>query len=189
MERQVTAQAWIEDGIMRGVLLAVGRVHCLHSEVETQDEEVEVEPHAQSVSHGNILEKAAEAKLSSRLVVIVSQSPNVSGINEECARELPEEPCPVLHIQVELHVTRLIDKINSSVLAGKASRAEPPDRPSPDTVCPSREIPLLEGKDVTVAIGVCNANPCMQHELVVIVELYVSREDDVCFHVLCIGDV
>ena len=134
MKRQVATQTWIKDRIMRGALLAVGGVDSLHTEVEAKDEEVEVEPQSQSVCHGYLLPEAVKLKLSSRLVGVVSDSPYITGIHEESAGELPEEPCPVLHVEVELHVSGLVDEVDGTVLSRKSSRPESPDRPSPDTV-------------------------------------------------------
>ena len=115
--------------------------------------------------------------------------PDVACIEEQCAIELPEEPCPVLHVEVELHVASLVDEVNLTVLAGKASGTEPPDRPSPDTVGSTREIAFLEGQNIAVAIGIGYTETHMQDELVVIIKPDILGVFQVGFDILGIGDV
>ena len=55
-------------------------------------------------------------ELSPRLVRIVAQGPDVSGIDKSSAIKLPKEEGTVFGIEVEFHVTGLVDEVNASVL-------------------------------------------------------------------------
>ena len=174
---------------MGGALFLVGWVDGLHTEVEAQDEEIEIETKSQSIRHGNLLEESVEPKLSAGLVGIVAQCPDVSRIDKQCAGEFPKQSGPVLHVQVELHVASLVDEVDLTVLTGKAARTEPSDRPTSHTICSAREIALLEGEDGAVAIGIGNTESGVEDELVVVVKPYVLGVFHVGLDILRIGNV
>ena len=112
----------------------VGRVDGFHAQVEAQDEILEVEAHASPIAHRQLLEEMGDAELSSRLVGIVAQGPDVAGIDEQGPAELPEELCAVFGIQVNLHVARLVDEVDASVLLLVLAGSERAHAPSAHAV-------------------------------------------------------
>ena len=89
MEGQVPAQAGMDDGIMC-LFLFKGGINGLHTQVEAQDEVVEVQAQTHAVANGDVIKQTRELELTARLVLIVAQGPDVTGIQEHSPRELPK---------------------------------------------------------------------------------------------------
>ena len=169
VEREVAAEGRVHDGVMFAACL-IGRVDGFHACVETQDKIVEVKTKAETVSHGYLLVKLVEAKLSARLLGVRAKGPNVACVYEEGAVKLPEQVCAQLGVEVELHVARLVYEVDASVGSLEPTRSELSHAPSAHGACSSREIAFLERQDVAVAVRISNAQPCMESERVVLVE-------------------
>ena len=129
VERKVAAEVRVEDGVML-VIALIGRIDGLHSAIKTENEVIEVESQAKSIRISYLLVELIPLELSAWLVGIVAERPDVSGINERRAVELPKEMGTKLNVEVELHVARLIDEVNAPVGASELSRAELPHAPS-----------------------------------------------------------
>ena len=157
MEGEVATDSGVDDGIVGGTLVLIGGIDCLHTEIEAKDEEVEIETKTQSIGHRHLLEDIGEAELSAGLVGIVAQCPDVARIDKQGSGEFPKQLCPIFEVEVEFHVARLVDEVDLTVFACKASGTESSHRPASHTVGSSREISLLEGQDGAVAVGIGNA--------------------------------
>ena len=112
------------------MLALVGWVYGLHARIETQDEIVEVKAKPQSVSNSNLLIKLIPLKLTAGLLGIVTQSPDIARINEHSTVELPEQVRTELCVEVEFHVTRLDDEVDTTIMTAELSRSELTDAPS-----------------------------------------------------------
>ena len=100
---------------MLSAILVCG-IYSLHAHIESQDKIVEIEPHAQTVCRSELVIEFSDIKLSSRLVRIFPQCPNIAAIDEHRTVELPKEVSAVLHVEVNLHVTRLIDEVDGTIV-------------------------------------------------------------------------
>lgn len=90
----------------------ISRIYGFHSGIESQNEEIEVESETYAVAHGYLLVELVEAECTARLFGIFAYGPDVSGIDEECAVELPEQICSIFEVDVELYVARLVDEVD-----------------------------------------------------------------------------
>ena len=152
VQREVALEAGINDG---EVLLGggVGRIYCLHAAVETQDEVVEVETNAQTVGNGQLPPEGIEAELPARLFRIFADGPNVAGIDKCGSVNLPEYVGTIFQIQVQLHVARLVDKVDAPVLALERTGAETAHRPAAHAVGTATEVTFLVRQNGAVAEG------------------------------------
>ena len=169
VEGKVAAKARMQNRIVLA-RSGMGWVHGLHAEVEAQDKVVEIQSETKSVGHSQFAEETMEAELPALLVGIIAQGPDVSGINEGCTVEFPEEERAVFEVQVDFHVARLVDEVDASAGAPEATRPQFAHAPATHRVGTTREIAFLERQNRTVAIGIGNAEISMGHELVVLVE-------------------
>ena len=140
----------------------VTRIDGLHAEVETKYEIAEVHPQSDAVGYCHLLPQAAGLELTARLVGIVAESPHIAGIDEEGSLELPEEVATQFGIEVNLHVTRLVDEVDAAVFAGIASGTERAHTPSANAVGTAREIAFLEGQHIAVTIRHSNTDTGME---------------------------
>ena len=167
MEGKVSAQAWMDNGIVC-LFLFVGRVDCFHTQVETQDEIVEVQSNAHTVAHSQIVEQSRELELSAWLVLIVAERPDVSCIDKERPVELPKQKRTVFQVHVELHVACLRDEVDLTVLVLITARSQTTHTPSAHTVGTTSKVTLLKGQHLTVAIGIGDAETGMEYQLTLI---------------------
>ena len=133
MEGEITAEIGMGDGVMLAAVL-VGGIDGFHAHIKAQDEIVEIEADAQAIRHGYLLVEGIDLELTSWLVGIITQCPDITTIEEERTIEFPEEVRAVFKIEVELHVTRLVDEVDGSIVALERSRSESADAPSTDGV-------------------------------------------------------
>ena len=133
MEGEVARELGINDGIML-FLVVIHGVDGLHTHVETNDEIVEVQSQSQTIAYSYLLPEVIEMELSLGLLLIVSDGPDVTGIQEQGAIELPEELGTVLHIQVELHITGLVDEVYASVTTDESTRTQRAHTPASHTI-------------------------------------------------------
>ena len=108
---------------MLSAILVCG-IYSLHAHIESQDKIVEIEPHAQTVCRSELVIEFSDIKLSSRLVRIFPQRPNIAAIDEQGTVELPKEVGTILDAEVEFEVTRLIDEVDAAVSSVIFSRTE-----------------------------------------------------------------
>ena len=69
MERIVAAELLMKNGEMLAMCI-VSRIDGLHTQIETQDEIIEIHPQAQSVCHSYLLVELVQLELSAGLFVI-----------------------------------------------------------------------------------------------------------------------
>ena len=169
MEGEVAAEVGMHNGVMLTVIV-VGRIDRLHTHVEAQDEVIEVEAQPQAVRRGNLLIKLIKLELATRLLSVVTQRPDVTRVDECCALKFPKEECAVFHVQVQLHVTRLIDEIDAPVLTFVASRTQLTHAPASDAIGAAGKITFLKRQNIAVAIRVSDSEITMQHQFIVAVK-------------------
>ena len=133
VEGIVATELWMNNRIVL-VTLLVGGIDGFHAQVETQDEEIEVETKSQAVTDGQLAGQVLETELSARLFVIFAQRPDVTGIDEEGSAELPEQLGAVLHVEVELHVARLVDEVDGSIALLVFARSQRTHAPAAHTI-------------------------------------------------------
>ena len=153
VEGEVAAQAGMGEGIVFAGTL-IRWVDAFHSHIKAENEIVEVEAKTHSIAHSYLLEEGVISKLSAWLVLVVAQGPHVAGIYKECTVDLPKEVCTIFEIDIQLHITSLVDKVDIAIFASKLSRTEISHTPSPHTIRTSREIAFFEGKNTAVAIRI-----------------------------------
>ena len=68
----------------------IGRIHSLHAKIETDDEIVKVKAQAESIANGNLRGEIFQGELSTRLFLVIAQSPDVAGIHEEGTTQFPK---------------------------------------------------------------------------------------------------
>lgn len=141
MEGGVAAPGGVEKGPW---LLAAGRVVGLHAEVEAEKEVGEVHAQADTVCGGDLLVEFVECKFAVGLVFVFLYSPDVAGVDKDCAFEHPEEFGPVFDAEVEAYVAALVYEVGDEVAAVVCSGAERSDAPSADTVCSAGVEALFE---------------------------------------------
>ncbi len=110
VEGEITAEVWMNDGI---AMLSTGidGIDGLHTTIETEDEEVEVEADAKTIGEGNLLIELIKLKLTTRLAGIVANGPDIAGIHENGTLDLPEQLAAELHAGIELDIACLIEEV------------------------------------------------------------------------------
>ena len=141
MEISIAFPVGVDDG---PALLVYGRVHGFETEVETKKEVGEVHAQADTVCGGDLLVEFVECKFAVGLVFVFLYSPDVAGVDKDCAFEHPEEFGPVFDAEVEAYVAALVYEVGDEVAAVVCSGAERSDAPSADTVCSAGVEALFE---------------------------------------------
>ena len=136
-----------------------------------------------------MFQELVKLELSTRLVVVRTDGPDVTGINKKRTSYFPEQMCAIFHVEVQLHVSRLVDEVDTSVLADIRTRTKSANTPSAHAIGSTREISFFKRQDSTVSIGISNSKSGMEYELVVVVQLYVTCEVNIPLYVLCIGNI
>ena len=98
MEGEVAAEAWIYYWEMLASVSLVSRIDGFHAHIETQDEIVEIHTESQAIAYGYLFPELVDLELSSGLVLIVSQCPDVSRIDKQSPVHFPKEMCPILYV-------------------------------------------------------------------------------------------
>ena len=80
-----------------------------HSEIEAENEEVEVVADACSCAEGYLVEEAVQAQLSVGMGIILAHQPHVASIDEESSLESAQYWEAVFGIDLKLEVTRLVE--------------------------------------------------------------------------------
>ena len=117
MEGKIAAEIGMDNRI---TLCPLGGIDRLHTSIETQHEKVQIEAQPQSVCHRNLLIELVKAELTSGLVLVIAQRPDVSGIDKHRAPELPEQAGAIFDAGIELDVACLIQEI---AVAGERTRS------------------------------------------------------------------
>ena len=155
MEGEIAAELRVNDGEML-LLGGIGGVDSLHTHVEANNEIVEVQTDAQTIADSQLVPELRELKLSARLLFVFTQGPYITGIDEQGTTKLPEQIGTILEIEVELHIARLVDEVDTSVGANELTRTQTAHTPTTHTIGTTREETLLERQDTAVAIGIGN---------------------------------
>ena len=100
----------------RPALLIHGRVVRFHAEVETQQEVCEIESYAEAVGRRNLLIEGIEAEQTAGLVLIVADSPHITGIDKYSTLDNPEKLCAEFEREVKPYVAALVYKVGHGVL-------------------------------------------------------------------------
>ena len=93
MECEVAAKVWMYERVV--VSACICRVDSLHASVETQHEEVECHTKSNAITCGYLLVEFSKLEHTSRLVGVVADGPDVSGVNKQRAGKFPEEESAV----------------------------------------------------------------------------------------------
>ena len=134
MEGKIPTEFRMDQRVVRLVLSLIGRIDGLHTSIETQHEEVEVQSQAEAVARSQVRHHSSKGELSSRLLFIISESPDVTRIDKGCSVELPEQVGAILQVQVQLQVAGLGDEVYPTVLVLIASWAQTSHRPASHAV-------------------------------------------------------
>ena len=67
----------------------IGRIDRLHTSIKTQDEIVEIQADAKSVSYRYLLPKVVQTELSTGLLLVGAESPYIAAIKERRPIDLP----------------------------------------------------------------------------------------------------
>ena len=106
---KVVAQAFAELGhVVIAVLACVVRCVQTHTEVEADDQEVEVVAQAGACAERDVLSQSAQLELSLGLGGVVAQQPYVAGVEERGAVEIAGNGEAVLHVCLNLEVAHLV---------------------------------------------------------------------------------
>ena len=143
MEGEVAAEIRIEEGIVFLVVL-IGGIYGFHTHIKPQNEIAEVQTQANTICHSYLLIELVKLELAAWLLCIRPQSPDISCIYECRTIELPKQEGAVLRTQVKLHVTSLIDEVNSSISSSKLSRTKFSHTPSSYRVGTTSKVPFLK---------------------------------------------
>ncbi len=85
-----------------------------HAKVSPQYYKVKVKPETETCSDSNIFIKLIQLKLCPWPVFIFIKSPDITGIEEHCTLENPEQLKPVLSIEFKFNIGRYIKKARIS---------------------------------------------------------------------------
>ena len=168
------------------VLGFVGRIDGFHTHIEAKNEIAKVKAQANTVSHSYLLIEIGEMELSTWLLCIRTQSPDVSCINEGCTIKLPEEISAIFGTKVEFHIARLIDEVDATISTTKSSWSEFSHSPSSHRVGSTREISLLKRQHRAIAIRISNAESSMQGKSVVSIKAEQTCAIEVELSILCV---
>ena len=161
MESEIPTEIRMDDGVTVFAAL-INRIDGFHTSIETKYKEIKVQTQSQSIGHSNLLVKTIELELPSGLALIVTQSPDVTGINKDGSTEFPEQTGAILHTRIQLDISRLVQEVIGIALIGTGAQFA--DRPPTDTVGTSREIAFFEGHYTGIAIGHSNTSTDMKSQ-------------------------
>ena len=128
-------------------------------------------------------------KLAAGLVGIVACRPYVARVGKDGAVQFPEQECAILEAEIELQVSRLVDKVDLSVVAPVLPGAEPAYLPAAHRVGAACEITLLVGDYRGIAVGQGYAEVRVERHGVAFVDDKVFDKIEVGLGVLGKGDV
>ena len=100
------AEAW---HIVVAALACVVRRMNADTEVETNDEEVEVVAKANACAESYLVAKMLERELSPRLTLAIAQKPDIACIKERCALQLADNGEAILHVCLKFEVAHLVN--------------------------------------------------------------------------------
>lgn len=188
VEGKVATELRMDDGPMSGAAHYDGG-DGLHTSIETEDEEVEIQSYTETVADGDLFVKCVPLELTARLVGIVTGIPDVTGIDEGCAFDLPEQSGAVFQREIEFEVTGLVDEVDVAIASLITAGTELSDTPAANRVGTTGEIAFLVGNDGTVAVGNGKAECSVEGYRVALVENETLGVVKVEFCVLRIGDI
>ena len=146
MELEVTPKTRVQQRQVSGAATD-GRIDGFHGAVEAEDEVAEIQAEAHSVGCGYLFPEAVQAELATGLFVVLAESPDVAGIDEEASVQLPEEVRSPLGAEVQLQVACLANKVYASIRPAEASRSEASDAPAANAVGTTREVTFFVGQN------------------------------------------
>ena len=170
-------------------VILVSRIDSFHSHIEAQNEIIEVQPQSETVGQCYLLIEILKLKLTTGLISVSAQGPDVSRVDECSSVELPEQMRPHLSIEVEFHVTGLIYEVDASVVAPERSRPQLSYAPSPHRVSATGKVSFLEGKHRAVAVRPRYSKVGVQHKLRFGSERNVVSIVEIELHIFGISDI
>ena len=133
--------------------------------------------------------EGTQAKLTAGKIFIASRVPDIAGIYEESAIEFPEKRRAPLKIQIELHISRLVDEVNLTILLHIIARTERTHIPTAHAVGPTGKITLLVGDYGRVSIGNSQTKGGVKREGVAAINAQAAHKIEVDFYILGIGNI
>ena len=82
------------------LLTIISRVDSLHTHIKSDDEVIEIQAQAQTISYGYLLVELRELKLSTWLLLIIAKRPDITCIYKHSSLKFPEERRAILGIEV-----------------------------------------------------------------------------------------
>ena len=156
------------DGVV--VATFIGRIDSLHTCIEAEGEEVEGETQSKTIGDGNLLVKLVEAEFTFGLVLVFTDGPYVTSIDEECAVDFPEQMAAQFDIEIQLNISALVEEVDLSVGSFVGTRAETAYRPSTHGVGTTGKVSFFKRKLVAVAVRIGDTEGCMKGDGVVTVD-------------------
>ena len=115
MESERIANGKVEtEAVLEFAHIVVGRFACVvggmnaYTEVETEDEELEVVADTKACAHCHGLEETTITEATTRVLVIAVHEPHIACIEEECALKGVDQGETILGIHLQLGVARLV---------------------------------------------------------------------------------
>ena len=151
-------------------LLACGRIVSLHTHVETEEEIIEIQTYAKAVGSGQLLVETIEMKHAARLVLVVMDCPDISGVNEKSRLDYPEQFRAILHTHIQAYIAALVDKRTDGVARIKGAGTQSTYVPAPHAICSAAIKAFLERQYAGVAVRISHTQAGMYGQRVAIVE-------------------
>ena len=125
------------------------------TDVETEDEEVDVVTKAYAGAGGEVGEEVSPRELSAGTRGVVAQQPHVADVEEDGAGQVTHETETILGVGLQLDVANLINVgVGVIPIRGEATGADAADGEGPDAVG-SADVELLavrSGRGIAVAV-------------------------------------
>ena len=155
----------------RPSLLVHCRIVCFEAQVEAQEKICEIQSQTDTVGRSYFFVEAIESEHAARLARIVADGPYVAGIDEQGTFEHPEQPCAVLHTQVEPYVAALVYEVGYRVFGIVCSRTESTHSPAAYSVGATGIKAFFEGNHTGVAVRISYACSDMEGQCIAAIEI------------------
>ena len=111
---EVEGEVTVKVGMYHWIAMlaaGIGRIDGLHTTIEAEDEEVEVEADTKAISKGYLLIELIRLELAAWLAGIVAYGPDIARIYEDGTLNFPEQLATKLQAGIELDITCLIEEV------------------------------------------------------------------------------
>ena len=128
-----------------------------NTQIEADDEEVEVVANANTCAEGNLLAEVFEGELTARLVLTVAQKPHIACIEEGSTIQLADDGEAILHVCFQLEIAHLVDVRVLRLLGMVSARAYCAHAESTDAIGTANGEKLAIGCRLGIAVTIDEA--------------------------------